>query len=192
MGCPSLIVLANNLTFSVTTHDPATAALTDAVADPSYRVFEDLTAVPILTGTMPKLDDVNTTGFYAAQLACTVANGFEVGKTYTIYIEATVNGVTGGISYAFTIDSCSNFPAGSVEFTYTVVSSVTGLPLSGVSVWISTDIAGTNVVWSGTTDLFGIARDVLLAKPFLDPGPFYFWRSLSGYGFQNPDLEVVI
>ena len=191
MGCPSQVLLNDNAVISVTTHDPGTAALTDAAANPSYRVYEDLTAAPILTGTMPKLDDVNTTGFYAVLLACTVANGFELGKNYTVYIEATVNGTTGGISYGFNIKNCSNFPAGSTEYTYTVVNSVTSAPLDGVEVWISTDLAGTNIIWAGDTDALGVARDVLGQKPFLDPGSYFFWRSLAGYSFPNPDTEVV-
>lgn len=190
MGCPTQVVLSNNLTFSVSTHDPATAALTDAAADPSYRVYEELVAVPILTGTMPKLDDAGTTGFYAQTLACTPANGFEAGKNYNIYITATVGGVTGGITYAFNIAS---FPkAGATEYLYTVINSATLAPIDGVQVWITTDIAGANVVWSGVTDIFGVARDTVNnEKPWLNTGVFYFWRQLAGYSFANPDTENV-
>lgn len=102
MGCPSFVIIGNNLKFSVTTHDPDTGILTDADGAPSYRVYEDETATAILTGTMATLDAGNTTGFYTELIACTAANGFENGKTYTIYIEATVDGDTGGISYEFT------------------------------------------------------------------------------------------
>lgn len=191
MGCPSQVVLADNAVISITTHDPSTAALTDADSPPTYRVYEDLTAVAILTGTMPKLDDPNTTGFYAVLLACTVANGFELGKNYTVYIEATVNGVTGGISYGFNIKNCSPFAVGAFEYTYTVVNSVTSVPLDGVAVWISTDLAGTNIVWVGQTDALGVARDMFGQKPWLDAGTYYFWRQLAGYSFTNPDTEVV-
>lgn len=102
MGCQASVVIGNNLTFSVCTHEPDTGVLTDADAAPDYRVYEDETAVAILTGSMASLDGVNTTGFYTEQIACSVANGFENGKSYTIYIEATVDGDTGGISYGFT------------------------------------------------------------------------------------------
>ena len=56
MGCQSQVILGANLTFTITTHDPDTGELTDADAAPSYRVYEDETAVPILTGTMALLD----------------------------------------------------------------------------------------------------------------------------------------
>lgn len=103
MSCQSFVILENNLTFTITTHDPDTGAVTDADSAPAYRVYEDETSTAILTGTMAKLDDSNTTGFYSEQIACTAANGFEAGKSYNIYIVATVDSDTGAISYGFTV-----------------------------------------------------------------------------------------
>lgn len=89
-----------------------------------------------------------------------------------------------------TAASCTQ-SIGSIEFTYTVLDTGSN-PIDGVQVWISTDIAGADVVWSGVTDAFGIARDTAnLQKPFLDPGTYYFWSQKSGYSFSNPDTEVV-
>lgn len=101
MGCPSDVKIGDNLVFSITTHDPDTGVVTDADAAPAYRVYEDETGTAILTGTMAKLDDENTTGFYSELIACTSANGFEDGKSYTVYIEATVDSDKGAISYGF-------------------------------------------------------------------------------------------
>ena len=103
MGCQSEVFIGDNLTFSICTHDPDTGALTDADFAPGYYIYEDETATAILDGTMAKLDDANTTGFYTQQIACTTALGFEAGKSYTIYIQATVDSDMGGISYGFTI-----------------------------------------------------------------------------------------
>jgi len=100
MGCPAEVYIGDNLTFSICTHDPDTGVLTDA-SSTLYYVYEDETAADILTGTLAKLDDAATTGFYVETIACTAGNGFEVGKTYTIYIEATVNSDKGGICYSF-------------------------------------------------------------------------------------------
>jgi hypothetical protein len=108
MGCQSEVTLGDNLTFSVCTHDPDTGVLTDADSAPTYRIYEDETGTPILTGSMAKLDDAGTTGFYTEQIACTAANGFENDKTYTIYIQATVDSDTGGICYGFL---CRTLPA---------------------------------------------------------------------------------
>lgn len=101
MGCPSSCEIGENLVFSICTHDPDTGVLTDADAAPTYRVYEDETGTAILSDVMAKLDDGNTTGFYTELIAVTTANGFEAGKTYTIYIEATVDSDKGGICYGF-------------------------------------------------------------------------------------------
>ena len=101
MGCPSKVPIGSNLVFSVCTHDPDTGVLTDADSVPTYRIYEDETATPILTGSMAKLDDANTTGFYTEQIECTADNGFEQNKTYTIYIIATIDSSQGGISMGF-------------------------------------------------------------------------------------------
>ena len=101
MGCQGTVEIGDNLVFSVCTHDPDTGALTDADAAPAYRIYEDETATAILSGTMAILDTGNTTGFYTEIIACTTANGFEDGKTYSIYISATVDSDTGGICYGF-------------------------------------------------------------------------------------------
>lgn len=93
------------LTFTVTTHTFATGALTDADGDPAYRVYEDETGTAILIGTMAKLDDANTTGHYSEQITLSAANGFEVGKTYSIYIAATVSSVTGGAVRSFQVEA---------------------------------------------------------------------------------------
>jgi hypothetical protein len=103
LGLPNSINLGETLVFSICTHDPDSGILTDADANPLYRLYEDETTVPLLTGTMTKLDDTNTTGFYSESVVCSTANGFDSSKTYTIYITAVVNGSTGGISYGFRV-----------------------------------------------------------------------------------------
>ncbi len=91
------------LTFTVNTHRVDTGVATDADAVPSYRVYEDETGTPILTGNTAKLDDANTTGFYSEQLTLSAANGFEVGKSYSIYVAATVNSIAATQSYNFKV-----------------------------------------------------------------------------------------
>lgn len=101
MGCPAEVQIGDNLVFSITTHNATTGVLTDADSLPTYRLYEDETTTPILTGSMAKLDDTNTIGCYSESIACTAANGFENGKNYTVYISATVSTITGGITYSF-------------------------------------------------------------------------------------------
>lgn len=76
-----------------------------------------------------------------------------------------------------------------IAFTYTVDDGSDGIP--GATVWISTDSAGSNVIWEGTTDANGVARDVNDELPYLDPGTYYFWVQAEGYSFSNPDTETV-
>jgi hypothetical protein len=79
-----------------------------------------------------------------------------------------------------------------VEFTYTVTDNITTLPIPGVAVSISTDIAGSNIIFSGQTDAFGVLRHLDTNElPFLDAGNYYFWSQKAGYSFTNPDLETV-
>ena len=96
------------LTFPAITHRFDTGALTDADAAPSYRVYEDETATALLTGSMALLDTDNTTGFYSEAITLSAANGFELGKSYTIYITAAVNSVTGGQHHTFQIGAQVN------------------------------------------------------------------------------------
>lgn len=103
MGCQTEVGIGDNLTFSICTHDPDTGGLTDTDAAPEYRIYEDEVAIPILIGIMTILDDASTTGFYTEQVACTLINGFEVGRSYTIYIQAIVDGDMGGAAFSFTV-----------------------------------------------------------------------------------------
>jgi hypothetical protein len=93
----------DTLTFTAITHRFDTGALTDADAVPAYRIYEDETGTAILTGNTAKLDDANTTGFYSEQITLSAANGFEAGKSYSIYVSAAVNSVTGGQTFNFKV-----------------------------------------------------------------------------------------
>lgn len=95
------------LTFVCNTHDPETGEATDADSVPTYRIYEDETATPILTGSMALLDSVNTAGFYSERIQMTAANGFEAGKSYNIYISATVSSTEGTMSHFLQVVSGS-------------------------------------------------------------------------------------
>ena len=77
-----------------------------------------------------------------------------------------------------------------VEFTYTVTNIIDGLPIEGVQCYFSTDLAGANVVWSGITDAFGVARDIDDNLPLLDPGTYFIHLEKAGFVF-SVDTEVV-
>jgi hypothetical protein len=72
-----------------------------------------------MSGTMALFDNANTTGLYAEQVACTTANGFEVYKSYNIFVRATVDSDTGGATMAFTVDpSTTTTSSGTTASTY--------------------------------------------------------------------------
>jgi hypothetical protein len=80
-----------------------------------------------------------------------------------------------------------------IEYTYTVTNSLTGVPIQGVEVWVSTDTSMGNVVWHGHTDAFGVARDIYDWLPRLDAGTYYFFKQKPGFfDADTPyDTEVV-
>ena len=100
--------------------------------------------------------------------------------------------VIDGIVDEILIDTGTTLPAaiiagssgsGATAKTYTVTDGSS--PISGVYVWITTDLSGTNIIASGYTDDLG---EVIF---FLDSGTtYYVWRQKSGYTFSNPDTET--
>lgn len=94
--------------------------------------------------------------------------------------------------WAYTSRTLTAFGSGAISYTYTVTDSVTTNPIDGAEVWITTDLAGTNVIWAGVTDAFGVARDAAGNLPALDAGTYYFWKQIAGYlDDDSPDTEVV-
>lgn len=69
---------------------------------------------------------------------------------------------------------------------HVVCVDIGGTPLAGAGVWITTDVAGANVV-AGTlyTDVLGRAEFML------DPGSYYQWVQKPGYNFTNPSSITV-
>lgn len=131
----------------------------DADSAPSYRVYEDNASSPLDTGTMNLLDSGNTEGLYEAVVPLTDVSGYEAGKTYTIYIEATVGGVTATGSHQFQIHKAADVKAvdgfdqldllqRSVQNNWLVVKQCTvndGGPTSSVfSVQTRANLEGTN------------------------------------------------
>lgn len=113
------------LTFTCNTHTPSTGAAVDADAVPGYRVYEDETGTPLLTGSMALLDDANTVGFYSEQITLSAANGFEEGKCYTVRITGVVGGVTGVTERTFQIGAKVDASASAVASVMGAVGSVT-------------------------------------------------------------------
>lgn len=183
---PDLTVAAM---FRLNTGAPATGL---ALADIDMWLTEQDRATGVDTviwdGTQNPTEEMDNTGAYIRIYAAADwdANHYFSTNEYTGVTVLETDHVQGAFS-------CCTVPIGTaIEFTYTVVTpDPANIPIDGVTVDISTDIAGDNVIWSGDTDTFGVARDDAGNLPRLDPGVYYFWRQKSGYTFTNPDTETV-
>ena len=75
---------------------------------------------------------------------------------------------------------------GAISWTYTLTDSVSGGPIDGAEVWVTSDSAGSNVIASGTTDTSGEVTFML------DAGTVYIWAKKAGYNIDaSPDEETV-
>lgn len=72
---------------------------------------------------------------------------------------------------------------GSLTCTLTVEDN--GNKLDGVDVWVTSDLAGTNIVARNYTNSLGVVTF------YLDAGTYYVWKALSGYTFTNPEAITV-
>lgn len=120
----------DQITFTVATHSPTNGSGQDADSVPTYHVYEDETATPLITGSMALLNGANTVGFYSEQFQATAAVGFEKGKSYNIYIQAVVGSVTGTITRNFQIEAEVDANTVSVPVT---AGMVTGSVLGNVN-----------------------------------------------------------
>lgn len=143
----------DTLVFTANTFDPTDGAASDLDSgNPAYRVYEDETGTAILTGSMAKLDDANTTGFYSEQLTLSSANGFENGKSYTVYISATVGGVAGTTHRQFTVGVAPTAKARPSVSHYANRGDTLVFPAydTGLSIYaVFTDANGQ--VWNGSS-----------------------------------------
>ncbi len=83
--------LGVTVTLDFVTTTPTTGAAASASAT-TVNVFEDANDTAILTPSATERS--GQTGNYRVQVACTTANGFEVGKSYNVVVTATVGGVS--------------------------------------------------------------------------------------------------
>jgi hypothetical protein len=122
------------VTFTVNTHIPSTGVATDSTGSPAYRIYEDETSTAIVTGSMAKLDDTNTTGFYSERVQLTSGSGFEKGKSYSIYISATVGSATGTLSHTFQIEAEVDTNTNSDKNSYNLASDQSGVTIGTANV----------------------------------------------------------
>jgi len=122
----------------------------------------------------------------AAQWQCSIAAAaWEYGVLYSLYAKES-----GSLELPYSEQVVPSsvigiVASGDVVWTYTVTDSVTGDPIEGVTVMVTTDDDGENRVAKGTTNASGIVTFYLAA------GTYYIWRFKAGYAFTDPDIESV-
>lgn len=82
--------------FDATTRTPG--GLVDADSTPAWSVYEEDTDTAIQSGSMTRRSGL--TGRYRGSVTCSAANGFEIGKWYSVQVSATVNTVVDAIEIA--------------------------------------------------------------------------------------------
>lgn len=153
------------LSFYVNTHRLDSGAAIDADAAPTYRVYEDETATPLLTGSMALLDSSNTDGFYSEQITLSAANGFEKGKCYCIRIVAVVNGVSAVTCKTFQMEA--EVDANTVSPTVSAnVVQISGDATAADNLEAYTD--GTTPMPVNTIQISGDATSADNAESFFD------------------------
>lgn len=198
MGCPKEITIGQDLAFSIYTHDPDTGVITAADAYPSYWVTdEDDTAV-----TNGSMGDGARTGSYKKKLSITTANGYEGGKVYTIYVEATVDSDTGGITYEFkavgarTITEPSEPSLCTVQFRVKLSgTAVSGAVCKARFVGINQATDGTilsTAELSDTTDSQGIAELSLVRRDSIAKGNgiYKIWVEIAGVEVSSVETTI--
>ena len=131
-GCPTIGILGQNLTFNI-------QVATTPTGDVTYDVYSDITATPILSGTMTK-DFNSKAGFCVAQIAVTTANGFATFNTYTIRIAYTVASVALSSVYSFLCLGNEVSAATTPSADITADTDIANLALLELSITVIKDI----------------------------------------------------
>jgi hypothetical protein len=150
----------------------------DSSVNGAIRIVADNPSVFEATDTVSTVTTVTTLTGHTAQTGDAFARlGAPTGASVSAdiaAIDAAVGAIGGGLA-----------GSGAIETTV-VVNDENGNPLDGVECWVTTDLAGSNVV-AGTlsTDALGVVVFML------DAGAYYLWRQLSGVNFANPTAFTV-
>ncbi len=122
--------------------------------------------------------------FLQAGGAPAVADDSRIGDTGLMYWDGSAEIDHSTIAAQLTLIGVGT---GAVSQTYTVTDVSTGNPIDGVTVWMTTDIGGANVVNNGTTNAAG---QFTFNHDYPSGTTLYVWRQLAGWNFDNPDSEV--
>lgn len=106
------ITLEETIYINFTTRSFNTGTPTQLAGSPALSVLEANNNTPITAGVSLQIDRASVTGLNQATIIATAANGYEAGKSYSVYISAgTIGGVSvvGEVVGQFTIQSSATF-----------------------------------------------------------------------------------
>ena len=140
--------LGDTVYFPIDTHD-ISGVESDADLLPTFRVYEEATQLPILTGSSSLFDDGSTIGCYQGNIVVSAGNGFDAGKQYRIRIRAVVGGNYANYSHTFkirieaiAIESSVQTLQGSVNTLSSNIGAVTEYTADSMSIVFGNQIAG--------------------------------------------------
>ncbi len=150
------VPLDEQVHFDAITSDPETGGATDADSAPTFDVFEEDSDTAILDDQV-MTKRTSLTGNYRGVFTASTANGFELGKWYSIIASGTVSGVTGkAVLKSFRVISGENVAGVPVvDLGYWRGSQPTVLTASRVDV--SVGAMAANVITAAALDLAAIA-----------------------------------
>lgn len=158
------------ISYTLRTTTKLVSDLVDAAAAPSAADNADAVADELLSGHL-------TPGSLAVAIT-DIISGLAAVPT-AAEIDTQLSGTHGAGAWGAAV-------VGASSVVYTV--SVGGSPLAGVYVRMTSDAAGATNVDAGTTTALG---QVTLHHDLASGTTVYLWRSLAGYEFADPDVEVI-
>lgn len=111
-----------------------------------------------------------------------IDGNFPINRGFRVTLQSsTAEGASRNVPYQYWIEGVGTPTA----FTYTLTDTANNQPIPDAEVWVTTDVAGNNIVASGTTNASG---QVVF---YLSSATYQVWRRKSGWNFSNPDSESV-
>lgn len=155
----TIATLASQTSFTLT----AGSADDDAYNDAMAILVDQATSTQKAVAKISDYTGSTKTITLAAAPAFTIATGDTVNVVAVPrQLDADISGVGGTVG------------PGAYEHTHTVL--VSGVPVEGFALWVTTDTAGSNVI-AGTLYTNASGQATFL----LDAGTYYMWGQLSGY-----------
>ena len=197
------ITLEDTIYHDFTTRAFATGIPTLLAGSPVLSVLEENNATPITAGVSVSVSRASVAGLNEATIVATAANGYETGKSYSIYISTgTVGGVSviGEVVGQFTVASSAaaidlangTDGLGAIKTDTAAILVDTGTTLNGKIDTIDTNVDSILV---DTADLQGNQGDWLTATGFntvVPPSVSQFNdRTLAAADYFDPAADAV-